>query len=283
MNDQQAADDVSRDAMLSTNKRQKEYYENHGESLNQGKAGLANRIWGWARSRMQSYRTAVGIKDSIRTFQKEAMGDLSDKRVLDLGCYDGNSMSIYLAKSAKGYLGVDLSEKAIARLQERLKDIPGAQGQAVDFLSPDFRPEPFDVVYANGVMHHFEDFDAFLAVLRSHVVPGGKVVTFDPLETSATLRLLRWIYRPFQKDADWEWPFRKSSFATIERHFDIERIQGFLGRAKWPIFLTPIPGAQQIANRLGVAAARSDQRRAVKQGWALWGCMQVAMKLSRPS
>jgi len=131
-------------------------------------------------------------------------------------------------------------------------------------------------------MHHFEDFDAFLSVLRSHVVPGGKVVTFDPLETSLAIRLIRRAYRPFQQDADWEWPFQRSTFEVIEKYFEIEQIQGYLGRSKWPIFLTPIVGAQGIANRLGLAAAMSDQRRATKKNRALWGCMQVAMKLSRP-
>jgi len=282
MTKQHVEHEKARDAMLSTNERQKKYYESHGDDLNKVQIDCASQIWGWARSRMQKFRKEVGIKQAIRTFQIEAMGDLSGKRVLDLGCYDGNSMSLYLANSAHSYLGVDLSDSAIATLQEKVAHIPGAGALAIDFLSPDFKPETFDVVYANGVMHHFENFDAFLAVLRGHLAPLGKVITLDPLETSATIRLMRRLYRPYQKDADWEWPFQQSSFATIEKYFEIELIQGFLGRAKWPIFLTPIVGMQRVVKRLGIAAASYDRRFATQQDRPLWRCMQVAMKLSRP-
>lgn len=271
----------SRDAMLSTNQRQTEFYDEHGHNLNKSSSGIASRVWGWARNRMKDYRRETGIKDAIRNFQKESLGDLTGKRVLDLGCYDGNSMSIHMAKSCDSYLGVDLSSKAITKLNEKLSDYPNAEGMAVDFLSPDFQPQPFDVIYANSVMHHFEHFDAFLSVLRSHLAPGGYVVSFDPIETAATIRFLRWIYRPFQKDADWEWPFKKNTFPAIEKHFAIDRIQGFLGKAKWPIFLTPIPGANGVAKRLGLSAARYDAIHANKQDRNLWRCMQVAMKLTR--
>lgn len=280
-NQQSVIESDSRAEMLSTNQRQTEFYEEHGDNLNKSKTGLPSRIWGWARNRMKDYRRETGIKDAIRTFQMESLGDLTGKRVLDLGCYDGNSMSIHLAKSSESYLGVDLSSKAIARLNDKLSEYPNAEAMSVDFLSPEFRPEPFDVIYANSVMHHFEHFDAFLSVLRGHLVPGGYVVSFDPLESAATIRFLRWIYRPFQKDADWEWPFRQKTFPAIEKHFEIERVQGFLGKAKWPIFLTPIPGAKGIANRFGLSAAHYDSQNANRQNGDLWRCMQVAMKLKR--
>ncbi|MCO8122505.1 class I SAM-dependent methyltransferase [Stieleria sp. TO1_6] len=230
---------------------------------------------------MKDYRRETGIKDAIRDFQLEALGDLKGKRVLDLGCYDGNSMSLHLARSADYYLGADLSTKAIDKLNAKLVGFPNAEGKAVDFLSTEFSPQPFDVIYANSVMHHFEHFDAFLSVLRSHLKPGGYVVSFDPLETAATIRVLRWAYRPFQKDADWEWPFQKSTFAAIEKHFQIDQIQGFLGKSKWPIFLTLIPGTHKLVTRMGVRSALHDYEHANQLGRPLWRCMQVAMKLVR--
>ncbi len=283
MEDNEIVDDsASRKVMLSTNERQTEYYETHGHDLNKSNKNLASRIWGWARGRMKDYRRATGIKDAVREFQSQAVGDLAGKRVLDLGCYDGNSMSLRMAEAADYYLGVDLSSKAIRALNDKLQDYPNAEAKAVDFLSPDFSPEPFDVIYANSVMHHFEHFDAFLNVLKSHLVSGGHVVSFDPLESARTIRFLRWIYRPFQQDADWEWPFQKSTFSTIEKHFVIEEIQGYLGKAKWPIFLTPIPGAYGLALKMGVKTANFDQINANRVGRDLWPCMQVAMKLVKP-
>lgn len=281
MNRSNTENPSSCDSMLSTNQKQKEFYESHGDNLNDAETGLGNRVWGWARGRMQSYRREMGIKENIRQFQIDALGDLSRQRVLDLGCFDGNSMSLYLAENSREYLGIDLSETAISKLRKKLENYPNAAAQSVDFLSPDFAPEPFDVVYANGVMHHFEDFSAFLRVLHRHIQTDGYVVSFDPLETSALIRTMRRVYRPFQKDADWEWPFQKSSFDAIEELFEIEAMQGYLGWAKWPIFLTPIPGMTGTSRRLGRAAIDRDHQNATRKGRGLWRCMQVAMRLRK--
>jgi hypothetical protein len=40
------------------------------------------------------------------------------------------------------------------------------------------------------------------------------------------------MFRPFQNDAAWEWPFEKSNFTLIQKRFEIEGIQGTYGRVE---------------------------------------------------
>lgn len=50
---------------------------------------------------------------------KAWFGDLSGKKVLDLGCFAGNHLSVYLAQNAREYIGVDLSEAGILKLNKK--------------------------------------------------------------------------------------------------------------------------------------------------------------------
>src|SRR5690606_21494358 len=105
-----------------------------------------------------------------------------------------------------------------------------------DFLSDEFTEGDFDLVYARAVFHHFKHFHAFLEKLRSCMAPGGRVISLDdPLETWLPMKVLRKIYRPFQTDADWEYPFTRQSLQTIQRYFEIEKVQGTYGLSKWAI------------------------------------------------
>jgi hypothetical protein len=97
------------------------------------------------------------------------------------------------------------------------------------------------------------------------------------METAFLPRLVRSAYRPFQSDADWEWPFNKQSFKTIEKHFEIQGIQGMMGWSKWGILALPlgIPFAAKIGRRLHAM----DLKQANCMSPALWRCMNVATLL----
>ncbi len=188
---------------LKTNQRQKEFYE-HKEK------NFATKIWSFFRNGiLNKTRKNLGIENQIYQLHQKWFGDLSDKKVLDLGCYEGNSLSIYLATNAKEYIGVDLSETGINKLNERLINIPSATAISVDFLSDEFKENRFDLIYAYGVLHHFKDVDFLITKLNKKLNSGGQIISYDPLQTSLPIKFIRTIYRPFQSDRDWEWPFRR--------------------------------------------------------------------------
>lgn len=98
-----------------------------------------------------------------------------------------------MAKNAAEYFGIDLSDNAISILSKKLTSdlYPNARAQAIDFLSPEFTEKDFDVIYAYGVLHHFEDIDLLLERIESKLTPNGRVICYDPLQTSVPIRLLR--------------------------------------------------------------------------------------------
>ena len=147
--------------------------------------------------------------------------------------------------------------------------------QSVDILSNDFKERDFDIIYAQGVIHHFNPISVILPVLQDILKEDGKIITFDPLQTQFLTRTVRMIYHPFRIDKDWEWPFKKQTFSEIRRYFNIAQIQGVMGLAKWaiPVVFINKPKAIDLAIKLH----RKDLGEARAENAALWGCMQVAM------
>jgi len=262
--------------MMAINRRQKEFYETD-EGKGEIERNLPSRVWKHVRSRLQSYKDEIGLDDDLHELHRTWVGDLAGKRVLDLGCHSGNRMSLEMAKGSDYYLGVDLSESAIRKLNRSIREVEGAEARAVDFLSDDFEERGFDVVYARSVFHHFEHFGPFLKKLEDHISSEARIVTYDPLQTSRPVKLARSLYRPFQTDAEWEFPFNRQSIRKIKTHFDIVDLQGFLGAAKWgiPIYLLNKPLGKALGNRL----AEIDREQAQELGPGLWRCMQVTMYL----
>src|SRR5690606_24957409 len=113
----------------TVNQRQAEFYDNKRKNL-------PTRIWSYFRNGvLNRTKKSVGVERDIYDLHRSWFGELTDKKVLDLGCYEGNSLSIYLAENAAEYIGIDLSPKGIESLSSRLKNIAGARAEAVDFLS----------------------------------------------------------------------------------------------------------------------------------------------------
>jgi SAM-dependent methyltransferase len=225
----------------------------------------------------------AGIDNDVTRLNREWMGDLAGRKVLDLGCFDGNPLSMYLAENSDSYLGLDLSEQAAGRLNRKLSEAglysSNKKAVAGDFLSQDFREADFDVVYAKSVLHHFKHFDAMLRVLHDKLAPNGIVVTQDPMQTALSARVVRTLYRPLQSDKAWEFPFTKRTFDDLQKYFVIEDLQGVLGWAKWTFAAYPL-GVNRVA-WLCQKLHEKDSENARKPGRALWRCMQVTMKLRR--
>lgn len=265
--------------MERLNVAQKAYYEALGGDTRQVR-NFVTRSWVSVRNRVAQYRTAIGVKETMRSLHYEWFGDLSDCDVMELGCACGNSVSLHLARQARSYLGVDLNSVGVEQLKRKLADSQlRGTAAAIDFLSKDFPYGPFDVVYAQGVLHHFRHFETFLEILHSRLSPGGRVVAFDPMETAILPRWVRAAYRPFQSDADWEWPFNRASFKTIDKYFEVQKLQGMMGWSKWGIVFLPlgIPLAAKLGRRLHAL----DMKHANRLSPALWRCMNVATLLVR--
>ena len=273
----------ARDQLIEVNRAQKDFYEKKVDRKR--RLNPVMKIWEAWRDRVYRVWDGIGVFEDVLSLHREWIGDLTGKRVLDLGCYTGNRLSLELAAGSKFYLGVDLSENALSRLRERLDKagLHNAEVRAVDFLSTDFEYEPFDLIYCNAVLHHFKDFDLLMSLLSQRLAPGGRIVSFDPLETAFVVRFVRWLYRPFQTNAAWEWPFKQRNFVTIENYFRIERVQGVVGLSKWILPLAAVPLFGNATIRLGRRLHEADLRQARQLDRKLWRCMSVNLSMVRKS
>lgn len=256
---------------MTDNSRQKAFYESRFEAhgADEEAANWITNRWRDLRRRLIAVDTRIGVGDAILDQHKLWLGDLSGKRVLDLGCFSGNALSLYLARNAGAYVGIDLSEKAVGVLRQSLAGIPSATAVAGDFLHQDLGK--FDVVYAHSVLHHFRDFDGLCRRLCDVLSEGGIVVSLDPLQTDPLNRLARILYRPFQSDRDWEWPFTRTNFRTLKRYFTIEATQGDRGLSKVALLIPPLAGWGK----------RMDDTHANRLSPYLYLCWRVSMKLRK--
>lgn len=251
--------------------RQKEFYETK-------KKNIPTKIWSFFRNGiLNKVRKNIGVEKEICELHKTWMGDLSSKKVLDLGCFEGNVLSMYLAQEAKEYVAIDLSESAIKRLNFRLKNIKTARAIAVDFLSDDFREKNFDLIYAYGVLHHFKDTSHLIERLKEKLKPQGEILSYDPLQTSLPIKILRSLYRPFQSDRAWEWPFTKNVYYKWEEAFNIKDRRAILGKAKWFFLLKLLPWNNKKKDSLLKKWHSEDWKKSKVSDPYMFSCMHLTM------
>lgn len=262
--------------IIEINKKQKEFY-------NHKKKNLPTRMWSFVREKtLKQIRRDIGVLNQSYDLHKEWFGDLTNKKVLDLGCFSGNNLSLYLAENSREYIGLDLSDLAIAKLNDRLKDIPTAKAIAADFLSEtDFPDKDFDVIYAYGVLHHFQNPDVLIKKLNEKLAPGGIIVSYDPLETSLPIKIIRMLYRPFQSDKDWEWPFTKKTYYKFHNTFKVIERHGVLGQAKWYFLINLLPLSDVKKQEIGKKWHKKDWELSMTSDSHLFRCMQLTMVMQK--
>jgi SAM-dependent methyltransferase len=118
---------------------------------------------------------------------------LQDKRVCELGCGYGVASAWFALRGARVF-SCDVSERnaAIARRTARVNGVEDRM--AVGVMQAESVPLPsntFDLVFGNGVLHHFDIELSAREILRV-LKPGGVAIFREPLGEN---RLLEWIRR----------------------------------------------------------------------------------------
>lgn len=103
------------------------------------------------------------------------LGDLSDLRVIDLGCGDGAFADVVLDRGARTYLGIDGSEAMVDIARKRALSTKARfeLGSIEDFRPP---PAAADLVTSRMAFHYVRDVFPTLCSIHRALAPDGRLI-----------------------------------------------------------------------------------------------------------
>ncbi len=146
----------------------------------------------------------------------EWLGDLSGKKILDLGCGDGEHGIDLLKKGAAYYLGIDGSQKMAGLASENLVGY-NAEIKIADLENISLQ-ETYDIVISRLVLHYIEDLDSLFEKVSAGLKDNGEFIFSieHPIITSN--------YESYDKSA-------KRGSWVVDNYFDSgERINNWHGK-----------------------------------------------------
>jgi 2-polyprenyl-3-methyl-5-hydroxy-6-metoxy-1,4-benzoquinol methylase len=162
------------------------------------------------------------------------LGDLRGKRILDVGCGEGED-AVLLAKLGAKVTGFDVSPGAIevATRRAELNDVSDRVSFVCAPLTDAALPEgAFDVIWFDNILHHVLDELPFVMgrILRSGK-PGATLICIEPTNLNKTLRKIRFLVPVHTEVTPGERPLEKRDLAVIEALVPVQRRHFyFLGR-----------------------------------------------------
>ncbi len=224
------------DNMIKTNQKQASFYDSISQVEDQSTgsgyaehraANLLTRLWADLRYRQQSAARSAGVDDRKWKLHRKWLEKYRGGASLELGCCRGTHFTDSLIDASTQYVGIDLSSKAVQVLNNKLRESGlqhKARAVAEDFLL--FNEEQkFDIIYAHGVLHHFENPEPLFQKISTLLSTKGVLILSEPSQVKLIFKIMRSLYRPFQSDKEWEWPFTKSTVASMENY--LEPVEGF--------------------------------------------------------
>jgi 2-polyprenyl-3-methyl-5-hydroxy-6-metoxy-1,4-benzoquinol methylase len=132
---------------------------------------------------------------SACTYAQQAFRNLqnvSDRRVLDIGCGRGIERAKQFALQGCEYAGIDISDECIsANISDCAKTKLNAK-----FLREDanrlsaLKGEKYDLIILSGTLHHL-DLDKALPALAEITEENGKVIMWEPMGTNPAFNIFR--------------------------------------------------------------------------------------------
>lgn len=150
-------------------------------------------------------------------FIRDQMGDLSGKRVLDLGSGLGES-AVYFALQGAEVTASDISPE-MCSLSLQTARAHGVRLQAI--ATPIERLEvpeaSYDVAYGANLLHHVGSIDSVLQAVRRALKPGGRCFFWDPLAYNPVIGIYRRMATKVRTED--EHPLTFDVLEVFRRHF----------------------------------------------------------------
>ncbi|MBX4148123.1 class I SAM-dependent methyltransferase [Paenibacillus lautus] len=128
--------------------------------------------------------------------------DLSDKKVLDLGCGFGWHCRYVREQHARSVVGVDISRNMLerARLMTDDTNIEYVQSAIEDY---DYPANEFDVVISSLALHYIRDFEDICKKVYQSLTVGGSFVFSVEHPVFTAVAEQDWYYSPDGKKLHW--------------------------------------------------------------------------------
>ncbi len=251
------------DEMIEVNKKQSLFYDSISLSEDQEhgigyakhqSANLITRFWATLRYRQQAANILSGVDETKWRLHRKWLEKKRGGTSLELGCFRGTYFTDELIEASDRYFGIDLSAKAVEALNIKIQNLNlqnKARAVSGDFLT--FNEDiKFDFIYAHGVLHHFENSEPLFEKISNLLSPDGVLILSEPSQVNRYFSLIRSLYRPFQSDNEWEWPFTRKTVDNLEKN--LKPIEGF-GWGRRSLFLSifvslPVVGKMFMATYL---------------------------------
>lgn len=163
---------------------------------------------------------AAGEWHVLRTM----LPSLKDKNVLDLGCGYGWHCRYAREQGARSVLGIDISEKMIARAKSFNEDAAIAYREAaIEDIA--FEPEQFDVAISSLALHYVEDFEGACQKIYASLTPGGSFVLSMEHPVFTAIAAQDWHYSPEGERLHWPVDNYQDEGSRVARFLDADVVK----------------------------------------------------------
>jgi len=157
----------------------------------------------WAKSididTIDINRYFTGVTCPENRFLLYHLGNLSGKKILELGCGAGEN-SVYFATQGAHCTATDISPGMLKKAQQLTKKHHvRVKTQVEDAMNLSFKANTFDIVYAANTMHHV-DPHRMLEETHRVLKPGGLLCTWDPLIHNPLINIYRRLATQIRSD-----------------------------------------------------------------------------------
>lgn len=159
-----------------------------------------------------------------------------DKEMIELGCGSA-TLTLSLRHKLKNLVGIDNSEEAVALASSHAKRMNvAAEFVTADiFVLPENLKNRFDVVWSQGLMEHFENYEN---VIRAHfdaAKPGGTILISVPFKYAY---MYFWRAATRNKFLKGFWPYAEQKFLT---HHELRELGKKFSKNYRVYLLPPMP------------------------------------------
>jgi len=157
------------------------------------------------------------------------MGDVAGKRVLDLGCGDGETVVVLAHKGAQ-VVALDISPELIdlarRRVQMQCDGLPTPELFVRTAYDTGVDNASVDLVLSKMVFHHL-DLSSALKEIRRVLKPNGRLIFNEPVQLPGAFVVARRLFPKRGEISNYEHPLTCKEYRMIGAFFNIEQQRAF--------------------------------------------------------